>query len=377
MRGRSSTPLISVVIPTFNRAASLKKMLDAWERQDPDDLPFEVVVVDDGSQDDTQDVIENFRPLRFSLVRLVQENEGPAIARNHGLAASMGEWILFTGDDIEPAPDLLKSHLDAHNHLNDDRWAVLGNVSWPREIELTSTMRHVDGVGAQQFSYYYMEDGDEFDFRHFYTSNVSASRRLLNEEYAGFSGDFAAAAFEDAEFSYRLARRGMRIVYRASARAWHHHPYNVHSFFRRQISCGRMAAVLIGKWPRTRQILGAGEVTRCRILERLSFGAQREHLREVGRRLETLENGVLDFASKYDSPATSAVDPLLHSLFQYGYLEGLVTATMSEVLARRLCAYWLTNHVGRGVAKFSAELKKRGCEVEAASVLGVLDPVSN
>ena len=67
-------------------------------------------------------------------------------------------------------------------------------------------MRHVDGPGAQQFSYHYMVDGAEYDFRHFYTSNVSLRRDLLDREPEGFSTEFPAAAFEDAELAYRLSR---------------------------------------------------------------------------------------------------------------------------------------------------------------------------
>lgn len=364
IKRNTSRPVFSVVMPTYNRAATLEKMLAAWERQASGDLHFEVVVVDDGSRDETPDVVAGLQPSRYSLVRLRQENQGPATARNYGLAASMGEWVLFTGDDIEPAPDLLKCHLDAHRHLNDDRWAVLGEVSWARELELTSTMRHVDGVGAQQFSYHFMKDGDELDYRHFYTCNVSASRRMLDEECSGFSRDFSAAAFEDAEYSYRLCRRGMRIVYRESARAWHHHPYDAPSFFKRQVSCGRMAAVLVLKWPQTQRIIGAHQIARSRLRERLFFGAHRRRLREVGKCLESLEERVLELASKFDLPATSAIDPLLQKLFQYGYLKGLATATTSEDAARRLCAFWFTNLVGDGVLTFRNELKERGLETD-------------
>ncbi len=373
MRRSKSRPEFSVVMPTYNRAATLKKMLGAWERQTPGDLPFEVVVVDDGSQDETPEVIACWQPSRYSLVGLRQENQGPAMARNYGLAASMGKWVLFTGDDIEPAPDLLKWHIDSHRHLNDDRWAVLGRISWPRELEVTSTMRHVDGVGAQQFSYHFMKDGDEFDYRHFYTSNVSASRRMLDEETAGFSGDFSAAAFEDAEYSYRLCRRGMRIVYQASARAWHHHPYDARSFFKRQVSCGRMAAVLIRKWPQTRRLIGGHQIARSRLRERLIFGAHRRRLREVGECLETVEDCALELASGFDVPATTVVDPFLQKLFHYGYLKGLVTANKSEGVARRLCAFWFTNLVGDGFLSIRHEFEKRGSKADAENLNGLLE----
>ncbi len=366
-------PEFSVIIPTWNRVETLAKMLRAWELQVPTDLEFEVVVVDDGSEDETQALLEAIRPERYQLVRLRQENRGPAMARNYGLAAAMGEKILFTGDDIEPSPDLLRAHHEAHSLTIGGRWAVLGNISWPTDLEITSTMRHVDGIGAQQFSFHYMKDGEEYDYRHFYTSNVSAARKLIDEEFMGFSGDFPAAAFEDAEFSFRLRRRGMKIVYREAARAFHHHAYEVPSFFRRQVSCGRMAAVLIGKWPRTGRDIGAQQVFRSRIRERLTFGAKRGRIDGIRGRLDDLEKAAIDLAARFDRPATDAVDPLLEKLFRYGYLKGLVFGLMRDDVAQRLCAFWFNNLVFMGVEAFRRELESRGRQLDDSTLRAVLD----
>lgn len=97
-------------------------------------------------------------------------------------------------------------------------------------------MRHVDGVGAQQFSYRCMKDGKIYDCRHFYTSSVSISRGLLESEPSGFSNDFSLSGSENAENAYRLRRHGLRIMHQESARAWHNHPCNVESFLLRQVS---------------------------------------------------------------------------------------------------------------------------------------------
>ena len=371
--GGLRSPTFSVVLPTYNRASVLEKVLAAWERQVPDDLCFELVVVDDGSSDSTSEVIDAFETTRFTLVGLRQENAGPATARNHGLAAATGRYVLFTGDDIEPAPDLLAQHLEAHRTLPDDRWAVLGRVSWARELQLTSTMQHVDGVGAQQFSYHFMEDGAEYDFRHFYTANVSASRRFLEQEVSGFSGDFPAAAFEDAEYALRLSRRGMRIVYRAEAQAYHHHPYGVQSFFERQEACGRMAAVLVRKWPSKMRLIGAHQVWRSRVREAFELGGRRRHLSWLACRLEELEQRTIEIAEAYDVPPTSLLDPLLHSLFRYAYLKGLAVAMTREPIARRLCAFWFANLVASGLGVFQGVMARDGRDRDAALIRRQID----
>ena len=227
----------SVIIPTYNRVECLRQVLGAFEKQNPADLPFEVVVVDDGSDDATSATLANWRSRRFRLRFQSQPNGGPAQARNRALKIASGDIVLFGGDDIEPHPDQVAEHLAEHDRRGDPRAAVLGLTAWPEGADLTSTMRHIDGPGAQQFSYSVFTDGAEYDFRHFYTSNVSVRRELLAAEPGGFSCEFPAAAFEDAEFAYRLARRGMKIFYHASALAWHHHYYNARSFFARQVRC--------------------------------------------------------------------------------------------------------------------------------------------
>jgi len=348
--------VFSVVMPTYDRAATLKKILGAWERQVPDDLHFEVVVVDDGSRDETSSVLAGLQPSRYSLVRLRQENQGPAVARNYGLAASTGEWILFTGDDIEPAPDLLDRHLSEHRKLADNRTAVLGKIEWPPDLDLTSTMLHVDGVGAQQFSYRHMRDGDEYDFRHFYTSNVSVARELLEREPEGFSTDFSAAAYEDAEYSYRLCRHGMKIVYREAARAWHHHPYTARSFFHRQTTCGQMAAVLVRKWPGTGSLVGVDELLRRRRRDLFSFPGRRRRVAEIGSNLDVREALAVEVATVFDYPITSAVDPFLLRLFQHAYLKGLAAAMAPEAAARKMAASWFLDLMGEAAIVLRAKL---------------------
>ncbi len=86
-------PLFSVVIPAFNRAATLRETLESVVQQRCRD--FECIVVDDGSQDATCRVAE-----QFNFVRLIrQPNSGPGAARNHGVLHSRGRYIAFLDSD--------------------------------------------------------------------------------------------------------------------------------------------------------------------------------------------------------------------------------------------------------------------------------------
>lgn len=321
----TTVPVFTVLIPTFARADSLSLALAAWNLQKPYDLPFEVVVIDDGSPDHTREVISSFRSPRFELRRLAQSNAGPAAARNRGLQVARGQFILFTGDDIEPTPDLLENHLLGHSEAGGSDVAILGLTQWPQSTPVTATMRHVDGVGAQQFSYHWLEDGEDYDFRHFYTSNISVQRNMLDQEPTGFSEDFPSAAFEDAEFAHRLVGWGLKIRYRASARAFHHHSYTVRSFFDRQRRCGRMAALLWDRTPSLAKWLSIRDLESLRLQAATRSAEDRRVLDDVADNLGCWEGHAISLAGFYDllDPCPEVQDNLLHALFQYAYLKGL------------------------------------------------------
>src|SRR5438045_9363653 len=96
------TPLISVVIPTHNRSNRLHTLIEVLQDQTVQE-PFEVIIVDDASTDDTWDELGRLaarhgflRPLR------VEANRGPATARNVGWRSARGTYVAFTEDDCLP-----------------------------------------------------------------------------------------------------------------------------------------------------------------------------------------------------------------------------------------------------------------------------------
>ena len=322
----------SVVLPTFNRRATLELVLAAWERQTPSDLAFELVVVDDGSSDGSAELLASLRPERYALRFARQENSGPAAARNRAIGLASGDYLLFTGDDIEPAPDLLARHLAAHQQHHQVGRAILGLTRWPEGLPQTATMRHIDGVGAQQFSYLYLEDGAVYDFRHFYTSNVSIARDFLRHEPALFSRAFPAAAFEDAELAHRLAFHGLEILYRRDAVAFHHHPYGARSFYRRQQCCGQMAARLAHLHPSLEKWLSTEEL-RCRRLELIG---QPRPAFELARERER----AIEIAETWDAVDPPGIDELLLALFRFAYLDGLAHALFGAAADKVLASYF-------------------------------------
>lgn len=89
-------PVVSVVMPTFNRAHLVGRAIESVLAQTYQD--FELLVIDDGSGDATAEAVQRYRDPRMRLVRL-PTNRGLARARNAGIQAARGEWIAFLDDD--------------------------------------------------------------------------------------------------------------------------------------------------------------------------------------------------------------------------------------------------------------------------------------
>ncbi|MEP7273158.1 MAG: glycosyltransferase [Acidobacteriota bacterium] len=120
-------PLVSVVIPTHNRPATLVETLGHLEKQTLNRAYYEIIVVDDGSSPP----VTVAPPVR--LVRL--EGEERSAARNAGAKAARGELLVFIDDDITVDRDFLKSHLEAHREWPDA--LLVGAIRLPGEASAT------------------------------------------------------------------------------------------------------------------------------------------------------------------------------------------------------------------------------------------------
>lgn len=104
-------PRYSIIVPTYNRATTVENTLASCFAQSYEN--FEVVVVDDGSTDNTVDVLRRIQDPR--LVVVTQENAGPAAARNHGMRTARGDYIAFLDSDDVWYPDFLQQAEDAYS----------------------------------------------------------------------------------------------------------------------------------------------------------------------------------------------------------------------------------------------------------------------
>jgi GT2 family glycosyltransferase/glycosyltransferase involved in cell wall biosynthesis len=242
-RGPDAVPL-SVVIPTRDRIEVLDKVLKAYSEQALPAERFELLLVNDHGERPPLVALAKKYP---ALPVKIFENAGPtgpAAARNLAIEKARGEIVLITGDDIVPARDFLKEHLDAHRRFPAMESAFVGLTKWHPDLPRTPFMDHITGKGGQQFSYTDMEHDQPVMFDRMYTSNCSLKRAFLIEESGLFSTKYRYAAYEDVELAYRLWLRGMELRYTQSAIGYHLHEMNPRSFILRQYKVGRMMTLL-------------------------------------------------------------------------------------------------------------------------------------
>lgn len=103
----NTNPLVTVIIPTYNRGWILKEAIDSVLSQDFED--FELIVVDDGSTDNTQDILDGYAR---DIIALRQDNRGVSAARNAGIASASGQLIAFLDSDDLWLPGKLSRQVD-------------------------------------------------------------------------------------------------------------------------------------------------------------------------------------------------------------------------------------------------------------------------
>lgn len=223
---------VSVVIPTYNRLARLQRVLKGFEEQAYPAEDFEIVVVSDGSTDGTNEFLQSFRP-SFSFLPVVQENQGPAAARNRGVEMATGNYVLFVDDDVIPEKNLIHEHMRYHDmHRNS---VVIGPMLTPDDFDMLPWVFWEQSMLEKQ--YRAMEQGDWLPTaRQFYTGNASLLRSHLLES-GGFDPTILRA--EDVELAYRLANMGLSFVFNSAAVGFHYAERSFNSWLKIPYSYGR------------------------------------------------------------------------------------------------------------------------------------------
>jgi glycosyltransferase involved in cell wall biosynthesis len=231
---------LSIIIPCFNQAQALRETLETLGEQRLSCDRFEVIVVDDGSNDAVSQVIES-KTWPFSLTFMEQDHLGAAEARNQGAVKAAAEILLFLDADMIASPDLLIEHLEGHR--SGEKALVVGKRKSWLPARQTKFHRIVD---IDSNVTYQENHATKVSFSEAFSCNFS-----IRQSDFLFIGRFDPHIFrwEDIDFSYRAHRMNYSIVFRPNALAYHNHPMSFHNYRAKILNHYEMAVPFFIKFP--------------------------------------------------------------------------------------------------------------------------------
>jgi len=227
-------PFISVVIPAYNASRTIGKCITAlWRQTYPHEL-FEIIVVDDGSSDNTAGIARS-----MGAKVLAQPNQGAAVARNLGAREARGEIVLFTDSDCEPQEDwierMVRPFMDPeivgvkgfYKTRQREAIARFAQIEYDVKCEMLKKDRYIDFVDTYSAAY----------------------RRDIFLRVGGFDAIYTTASGEDSELSYKLALMGYKMVAAPDAFVFHEHPDTLLRYLKKKYRNAYWRVVTWKKYP--------------------------------------------------------------------------------------------------------------------------------
>lgn len=230
----STQCIFSVIIPAYNAEQTISSGLESLTNQSLSRKDYEIIVVDDGSTDNTAEIIK-----KFNVKYIFQPNQGPAAARNRGAFEAAGEIILFTDSDCVPERNWIQEMTKPFKNID---VAGVKGIYKTRQQNL-----------AARFAQAEFEDRYDMLAKQSFIDMVdtysAAFRRDVFLEMGGFDESFPDANNEDTDFSYRLVAAGHKLIFNPQAAVYHTHPDTFLNYLKMKFWRGYWRMVVYRRFP--------------------------------------------------------------------------------------------------------------------------------
>jgi len=226
---------ISVIVPAYNAGKTIGQALSAITNQSYPAELYEIIVVDDGSTDDTVEEIKKF-PVKY----IWQKNSGPATARNRGVSDATGEIILFTDSDCVPNIEWIR---EMTKPFEDPKVMAVKGAYRTNQKSIVARFSQIEF--EERFEM--LKKSESIDMVDTYSAGF---RKGIFLKMGGFDTSFPVANNEDTELSYRMSRLGLKMVFNPDAIVYHlNHPDSVKRYARLKFWRGYWRMVVYKRFP--------------------------------------------------------------------------------------------------------------------------------
>lgn len=231
-----NTSFVSVIIPTYNNKDVLKKTLESLCRQLYPKDKYEIIIIDDGSTDDTKKIIEEHQiKCNCDLEYFFQQNKGPSSARNFGISKARGSIIAFIDSDCIATNTWVEEITKGYDN---DRVAGVGGMT--KAMPTNSKI-------SQYCAYIKMNEMPKINKNgivYLITGNASFRKDCL-EEVKGFDERYAFPGGEDPDLCYRLRQKGYMFQFNRNAVVYNPHKKSLKDLIRTYFNYGKGESFLM------------------------------------------------------------------------------------------------------------------------------------